>query len=259
MRSIAIVGLVLVLAGCSGDAHDTITAARGTGVVPSYGLLLDGVDDFAASNGQSAIYGGQQMTFEAWIRPDETDGRRGIAYHMNGNYNPPEGWLLFLRDGFVVLQVFQPEPFECASPAPLTPGSWYFLAATIDDRALGLYVDGNLVCSATSPSPKGLFGGHFILGWASFHLESPSDDGALAGVLDDVRVSNAVRFQAEGFERPTQALEADEITMGLWHLDQEDHATDASGHDDLHFDYADDLSGGQSPPVRVPIPDISER
>jgi len=74
-----------------------------------------------------------------------------------------------------------------------TAGSWHHVAFCWDETTLGLYLDGQAVCSKPRPSPEDGFG----LGlWLGGHTpDSVAGVGTLDGWLDDLVIHNVARYK----------------------------------------------------------------
>ena len=107
--------------------------------------------------------------------------------------------------------------YTVTTATPFAPSTWSHIAMTHDGQSLVLYVDGQLVDAVDAPSEK-LFGSAPLtigdlpdIGVAGYHFE---------GALAEVRISAINRYPTEFFPEPR--LEADLMTVALWHLDQVD-------------------------------------
>jgi len=120
---------------------------------------------------------GKAITVEAWVQPESGDG----ALVAHGG--PINGYALSLQDGEAVFDVRSDrQQASATAKTPLSKG-WHHIAGVLDtDRAMRIYVDGDLVGSATAPAllPKqpaqGLTFGASSMG------------SSYAGLLDEVAI-----------------------------------------------------------------------
>lgn len=157
------------------------------------------------------------ITMELFVTPRWTEFRE--TRHVGGSYSqfslfvtPDErgsGWSL----GLMHTNRFQ----GLIAPARLEAGRRTHVAGVRDGKVARVFVDGKLVMQqdefksplSDKPTP--------------FHL------GGLMATLDEARLSDVARYDAEF--TPRTRFESDEHTVGLWHFDEGTgtQATDASG------------------------------
>lgn len=229
---------------------------RNDGVGTEYGILFDGLEDFAATDDQGPSL--STLTVEAWVRPAAL-GTVDLVHQRDPNNNPGRGWALGLTNGRPDLTVYHPEPESVSASSALAVDSWTFLAATVHGSSLAIFVDGTLAATHTASEPPD----PMEFAHTMFALGGDGQHSLFHGLLDEVRLSTTVRY-TESFERPAAPFEADADTHALWHLDEQTHASDASGNGwRVHFDFAEDLAEPptlpQDPPYRVEIDPIGDR
>ena len=103
-------------------------------------------------------------------------------------------------------------PSEIKSGVDVTDGQWHHVAMTFDGQRVELFIDGRLVkASDVTRTQTGGPGGPLWIG------AIPPQKIGCDGLVDEVRVSRVIRtFDAA----PHMPLSADELTLGLWHLDE---------------------------------------
>jgi hypothetical protein len=147
------------------------------------------------------------LTAEAWVQPG-TSNANGLII-VSGDDNT--GWSLELNGGQLSFWLLTNQGWQVSRhPTALVAGQWYHVAATYGSGQARTFVNG-VASSAVSvgtltQGPSLRFGG---LSSYSFYN----------GVLDEVRISNIVRYTAN-FSVPTAPYTVDANTIGLWSFDQ---------------------------------------
>jgi hypothetical protein len=207
-------------------------------------LRLDGNGDGVVLP-RNPDYGdvGTQFTIEAWVKPVTTTvANFSIIYTRRANYGD---YALRWSDGNSGRFGFDAYTdnnilVQLQAPSASTVNTWHHVAGVVDGRAVRLYVDGNLVASATAPADitwradDGRATQYSEYATFIGHTRSPGDGGAqtasrFEGDIDDVRVSSAARYTGANIA-PAMWLTPDEFTVGLWRFDESSGstATDAS-------------------------------
>ncbi|MET8542796.1 LamG domain-containing protein [Kitasatospora sp. NPDC004799] len=147
-------------------------------------LRLDGVDAHLDLGNRAPLhFGGKPYSIEAWVKPAALDGpvlsRSGeylLAVDANGAvFLHHEGW-----------------PSNLTSTETLATDTWTHIAATYDGTTAKLYVNGRPAGSAALPFTPAT-GVNTLVGKRS----SGGADSFLNGDLDELRIWNRVRSQAE--------------------------------------------------------------
>jgi len=198
-------------------------------------MSFDGVDRDANSSVIEApstglvFLGSQPFTAEAKFRFSSTPTNDsaiicGVWSAVAGQ--APFNWLLYLNTASGVAKMnFAVNasgggPTGILGTTTLVVGADYDVAGTYDGTTLRLFLNGvldgslavtNLVCPYSPPFSIGALavtGCNDIGLWPyPFH-----------GVIDEVRVSNIVRYPASGYTPATTPFVSDATTRGLWHL-----------------------------------------
>jgi len=189
----------------------TPTATRAATSTPTstlaanYALQFDGVDDVVLLN---PVEHAGTLTVEFWVRP-AADWMEVI---LVSQADEERGWAMELNSGRPALWVSTARGWEVVRHSTrLTGGVWYHVAATYNNGAARVFVNGQPGSAATLSS--GLttasqlrFGG--IPGYGRF-----------AGRLDDVRISRSVRYTSS-FTPPAILSAPDADVLGQWEFNE---------------------------------------
>lgn len=105
------------------------------------------------------------------------------------------------------------------STVTIGDGVWHHVAMTSDGTNTNLYVDGALASTVAS--------GQFALS-SAFALGALGTAGfTWPGAIDEIRVSNVLRYTGSSYTVPTAAFTDDSSTLALYHLESD--ATDSHG------------------------------
>ncbi len=217
--------------------------------LPSGGTLrFDGVND-EVRGGQIAGLGSAQ-TIELWVRPATNEQNSIIIVHGDDN----TGWSLELNSGRVTWWAASTAGWRSAQhPTALAANTWHHVAVTYDGATARVFVNGAMGAAATigaiTQGPFLRIGG--LAGYGFFN-----------GDLDDVRISNVVRYTST-FTPPSTVHPADASTRALYRLDEGSGQTiaDASGNGytltlgiTSGADSADPLWVASTAPIEMPSP-----
>ncbi len=191
---------VLIVAGC---ASLSVPAAGGEVVVPDSTALRLGGGDF---------------TIEAWIKPTGATDRV-----LASKYGGGAGWQMGLTSaGLLQIDV---GASSHAGGTTVLSGVWTHVAATWDAGSglMTAWIGGANAGSAPMPAPSATSTAPLLLG-------NSAGGGPFDGLIDDVRLSDVVRYSAPFV--PASQLGADGDTVAWWGFEEADGAE------------AKDLSGG---------------
>ena len=168
-------------------------------------LSFDGVDDvvIAAAANHAGV-----LTVEFWVRPSSS----AMEAIIINQADDVDGWSVELNDGRPSFWVATSGGWQVVRHSTLLAGgTWYHVAATYNNGAARVFVNGQPGTAATLPSGLRVaadlrFGG--IPGYGRF-----------AGNLDDVRISQVVRYSA-AFTPPATLPALDTNTLGQWALNE---------------------------------------
>lgn len=135
----------------------------------------------------------------------------------------PMHWEIFTMPGDGTLHAYAPgrSPDHVHTSTPVVDGQWHWLALTIEEQRLRLFVDGEEKGSAeaTQTNPARVPGPLAIGGL----VEGPF---ACNGLIDELRISRGMRPLAP---MPAAEFTPDDATLGLWHFAADAPGKDASG------------------------------
>ncbi|NOT35087.1 MAG: T9SS type A sorting domain-containing protein [Candidatus Eisenbacteria bacterium] len=202
----------------SGTLTGGPTWAVGASFGPAWALFFSGTTGVAAL-GNPAALGLSQYTIECWFRRDgagaATDVGAGsddaipLIAHGRGDQDTGQvhvNWFLGIRESDGVLMTDFEESSAGATPSlnhptygttALPPGSaWHHAAATYDGTTLKLYLDGALESSVVVGQPAGT--PTVMPASIGSALDRNGEaDGFFHGVIDEARVWNLARSQAQ--------------------------------------------------------------
>lgn len=167
----------------------------------NYALQFDGADDFALA---SRTINGNAFTAEAWVRPG-VSAVNGVAL---AEAALDAGWSIEFENGRATLWVRTDQGWQSVQhPSVLVAGTWAHIAATYNAGMARIYVNG--VASAQVN-----MGTTFTLG-PNLRLGGIAGYPFFSGAVDDVRISNIVRYSANF--TPLATLPAPDVsTVGQW-------------------------------------------
>jgi hypothetical protein len=201
-------------------------------------LSFDGVDDFVTF-GPAPGLGAAQFTVETWFERTgtgvgNTTGSNGIASlvplvtrgapEADGS-NVDANYILGINTaGNVLAADFEDNATGLNHPVSgttaLVNGTWYHAAATYDGSTWRLYLDGNLeatlVAGAFTPRADSIQ--HAGLG--AMLTSTGTRLGAFQGLLDEVRIWNHARTQAEIQAAMNLEIVSDTGLLGRWGLNE---------------------------------------
>lgn len=184
-----------------------------------YALEFDGADDYVRVEDIGNFDFDETMTLEAWVKPDSVDslgGFRGIVSGRSSQYpNSSGSWVMYAhRDDASQWGLSVCTPTCSAALAPsgsLVVGEWAHIAATYDGSTIKIYQNGVLIGSAAKTGSVGSITNLFIGAWSS----------AFNGIIDEVRVWNIARTEAEIQSTMMMSLNGDETGLvGYWRFDE---------------------------------------
>ncbi|MBI2362851.1 MAG: VCBS repeat-containing protein, partial [Elusimicrobia bacterium] len=180
------------------DGEALTVTGGGVDAVDFPAMAFDGIDDRVNTGYNLAIDAQTQVTVEAWVR--STDTARANAAIVSRHVPGGTGYSLWLGAGGCSLGVpsfFVGTSVLCASDGAgqrvVTDGRWHHVAAVFDVNVGRFFIDG--VALST-----GAMGGTLANGASDLSIGGPNSSGGAAlflGQLDEVRISNFVRYPAE--------------------------------------------------------------
>nr|MCU0981569.1 LamG domain-containing protein [Pirellulaceae bacterium] len=162
-------------------------------------LHFDGVDDCVFRKVTSAIEGLKQITVECWFKQENPEGRqfllgKDVTFHFDFSAGMGTSLSLYHRGGTEANVDGLRHQQLGLGLGSVRPGRWHHLAATFDGQRVSFFLDGAL---------RGRQAGarDFLLGvdsrgiWVGCYV---GDDFWFSGKIDEVRVSNCLRYDPEG-------------------------------------------------------------
>ncbi len=180
--------------GYDGDVHGpTWTSGRFGG-----GLHFDGVDDSVFCQITPRMEGLRTLTVECWLQQERPGGRqflvgRDVSFHFDFSEGSSTSLSLYNQGGTVFNADGNPHVHLGTGLGAVRCGRWHHVAATFDGQQLSFFLNG-VLCSR---QPAGR---DFLLGvpsrglWIGCYV---GQDFWYSGKLDEVRVSNCVRYDPE--------------------------------------------------------------
>ncbi|OAN45777.1 hypothetical protein A6A03_14205, partial [Chloroflexus islandicus] len=161
-------------------------------------------------------------TLEFWFRPSAT-GQTGVIAASDATGNT--GWALELENNRVVWWVLRTNGqwVSAAHPTTLTANTWHHIAVTYDAAGTArVFVNGAPSTAVTVGTITA--GPDFVLGGVPGY-------GFIAGQIDELRVSNTIRYTA-AFTPPSAAFATDANTVALFSFNEGSGqvTTDRSGN-----------------------------
>jgi hypothetical protein len=177
-----------------------------SGVVrESSALSFDGTSDYTTGTLGSSITG--DFTLEFWFKTSTipASNSRMIDLAQSGS----SGLNAYINTGGALVFDNSNGPTSVLSQAAVTDGAWHHVAISRSQTSYTLYFDGTFktTVAGTTVTYTRLFLGT-PAGLTSFY----------AGTIDEVQVSNAVRYTAAF--TPVRRFKEDTATYGLWHFDE---------------------------------------
>jgi len=225
------------------DDRGTASCGRDGDARPS-ALLFDGADDHVTMGAAPAL-GLATFTIEAWVRRDgrgesASTGVGGLLLVPIAGKGRGEGDgstidcdYAFGFVGDVLGADFEDtasglnHPIVGSTAVPL--GEWHHVAAAYDGATWRLYLDGRVDAElGADATPRADSVQHFGIGAAFDSMGVPA--GRLAGAVDEVRVWNRARTEAEIASTMFESLTSGDGLVARWALDEADRgAPDSVG------------------------------
>ena len=165
------------------------------------GLEFDGSDDYLDCGNDSSLDIGSKMTFSVWVRipePPQNSSQRytvfskgdvSLEFLFPDSGTPP--YEKDLRASFTLITRFLSWSYPMSIPldaGPIDLGAWHHLAMTLDNRTLGLFLNGKQMGTKGSP-PLGSISGALEMG----RPNNGTDHLYFKGRMDEVRGAATVR------------------------------------------------------------------
>jgi len=166
----------------------------------------------SAQAGALPIYNSRPLTIECWANLHSNNTFNIII--ANEYKSAPTHWELYSYSGSGVLSAYLPSatPSETKSTNSIADGKWHYLAMTLTDSRVRLYIDGQETAKQEIHYPRDLKSQTSNISFGALTEGGIGFDG----LIDEVRISKTVR----SIERiPGEPFKNDEHTIGLWRFD----------------------------------------
>jgi hypothetical protein len=264
------------------DPGSSLACANKPAIEPRSALLFDGVDDYVTM-GPAPLLGLDHFTLEAWVRREGTGvpfgtGVGGISLVpiMGKGRGESDGTNVDCNYAFGFAGDVIGADFEDAATGANHPvngktkipmGEWHHVAVSYDGAKWQLFVDGKLdaeLATANAALPRKDSIQHFALGTALDSKGVPA--GFLKGALDEARVWNHARTEAEITGAMYKRLDPQPGLLGRWALDEKDLSVvvDATGTNNgnlkggaIYDKNGAALESGAPPKIVAPSPGLA--
>jgi len=184
-------------------------------------LSFDPIDDYLVVPHNTSLNIPGAMTVEAFVNVSSFAGTYGvIASRWDGS---TISWELYYNSaGKIYFYVRRPDNSgyvqAITTSGLITPGTWGHVAAVVDlvTGKLNVYYNGIRRASVTFSYSGSR------LSTARLGINATAD-GKLIGdaVIDEVRISDSVRYSGTSYQIPMTSFVPDSNTIGLWHFNEE--------------------------------------
>ena len=181
-----------------GTSNGTMTSGDQVAGKTNGALDFDGSNDYIGAGNQTALNAGSAFTISGWINRT-ANSPTGIAGVIAGKWNGTgsSGWFLEVTDSdqgaanqirFFVGGLSDTSLYSTTST--VSNSTWYYVTAVYNGSNKILYMNGSSVGSEASTGTPTTTTDAFQIG---YDIASGATNNYFAGILDEVRVSNAAR------------------------------------------------------------------
>jgi hypothetical protein len=185
-------------------------------------------EDFASCpdnpNGSLDAKIGSSLTMEAWVYPttdeDPADNHASSYIIINKEQN----YEFARRVGLIFMTAIQSLDGDGwvwhDSEVVLKTNEWVHVAATWDGLVIRQFVNGKFVKATDYTGPEGAKGVQTDND-RELRIGAREDNPAqrFIGLIDEVRISNSLRYTEAGYTVPAEPFQPDANTMALYHFD----------------------------------------
>ncbi len=160
------------------------------------------------------------FSFEAWVSPDSTLGRR-VILSIGEKTQDHFSYEIGVNGGSFFIHYYYGDGSQrLVNAGQIQKNIWNHVAVTINGSATALFVNGKAVYTALGADSLKPVSGNIILG--NSYLENASAANSFKGLIDEVRVSRVSRNISGLWNNGVYetALSSDPDTLFLWHFDQ---------------------------------------
>lgn len=187
-------------------------------------LVLDGADDYAAcpSSADLALAEPSSLTVEVWFQtynnqPYPSEVRPLVVKRGAWELSIEFGASYFGYWDCIDVFLYSNDNSRTGTGYCTSLGTgWHHVAMVLDNSAnqLNLYLDGNRVNSITKPTALRNSAHDVEIGRSYF------DSNTWDGLIDEVRISNCVRYSGPSYTVPSAGFACDGFTPVLWHFNE---------------------------------------
>lgn len=157
-------------------------------------LHFDGIDDYINISNNGSFNITNKITLECWVKLDNTSGDKTIISKF-GDVPSDDSYILRVDNGKVNLQLNFGTWVSLLSSKTLSPNDWHHIAGVYDGSTMKIYIDGNLDNSIVKSGNIAVSSSTLKIGRPGYAI--PAGRDMFVGALDEVRVWNLARSQAE--------------------------------------------------------------
>lgn len=215
----------------------TTTLPSNTFLGSGTALDFDGNDDYVdltANGGNKASAASlnlptQDLTLEVWVNPRNYQTWRSMVGFLQDNGSTEAGWDLELRNGgkfgFTLASSGNGNLTYMESTNTFSTDQWYHVAGTYDGTTMRLYVNG--VLEGTSTAQSGAI--DYLDSWLVIgKYMDDNEDYTMDGQIDEVRIWNVARSEAEIRDMMCEKLTGSETGLVAYYRLDENGGTVAS-------------------------------
>jgi hypothetical protein len=187
----------------------------------SFALAFNGQSDYVRLNNPTTLNITGQITLEAWIRPEASNGIRNIVAH--GHSSSPNGEVfLRLNNSNYEVGSWDGQNYLTRAPIPTGDiGNWVHLAGVYDGTTWRLYRNGVQVSAAAAARGAVPVNESWAIG-----ARGTGTERFFQGQIDDVRIWNRARSATEIQTSMTRRLSGNEAGLvGYWFFDESSGGT----------------------------------
>jgi hypothetical protein len=198
------------------NANGTPDDCEAVPVLAGHHVEFDGLDDTIVLPSMGLNFS-RQITFEAWIRPENTDGIRIMLGH--GSPFTRHGTALFMQDGYygvVGVTYGSGVHFVYGEMPAADLGRWVHLAGVYDGSFWRLYRNGEMLAESPNRFGAGVGEAEWAIGSAG-----GGQSNFFQGGIDEVRLWQVARTESQIRAAMDTTLTGAEAGLrGYWRLDE---------------------------------------
>ncbi len=152
-----------------------------------------------------------QFTMEAWIYPVSHSGNDIVI-------NKENGYEIGINGNNLAVAIHIGGTWAWDISTPITYDQWHHVAATFDGSNIKLWMDGELKGTYNRPGTISKNSNPIKIGGRS--TSTTTCTSPFSGNIDEVRLSNTVRYSGSSYQVPETEFVADANTLALWHINE---------------------------------------